>query len=120
MSLKVSLDNVLPVIHELTERNITKGFDMSDDNRDPLEAVHEISRVVNQLNDTIRAMRTLGMNDGADDIACVQEMIEGLAKEAADGICRETHDLFVDSQRRTGDLMVAVVDSCLNHPNHTD
>lgn len=84
----------------------------SKESIDPLKAVHEIRRVVHELERTTNAMRTLGMNDGADDLVYIQKTIDYLSKEAAAGICRETHELLMDGQRRTGELLVAVLDSC--------
>jgi hypothetical protein len=101
------------------DKTITRREMMTEDNRDPLEAVHDIGRVVRDLGRTISAMRILGMNDGADDLAWVQEAIEGLAKEAAAGICRESHEMFADTQKRTGEMLCAVLDSCLSqHESH--
>ena len=70
----------------------------------PLEAAHEISRMVFALEPFIKSMQILGMS-GSDEMAYIADEIKYLADDCAKGICKESSERLKDSQQATANMI---------------
>lgn len=74
----------------------------------PLEAAHEIQRSLYQIKEIVSALRIVGL-PVAEDLSYAVEEIEHLAKQCANGICKESHDRYKESSDVNNKLFSAIL-----------
>lgn len=76
----------------------------------PLEAAHEIQRSLYQIKEIVNALRIVGL-PVAENLNNAVEEIEHLAKQCANGICKESHDRYKEVYDTNNRLFSAILSS---------
>ena len=75
-----------------------------------LEASHEISRVVHQIDNIAYALQSLGIPAG-EELLMIRDNISSLAHECAEHIMKEQPERLLDTQNQTWNLVGAVLEN---------